>query len=149
VQENVWFSKTFTKFSDSVDLLPVDHHMLAGLIAPRALFVIENSGYPWLSPWSSYGCMKAAHKVWSALGIPDRMGFSQLGNHVHCQFPPTQKPYLNAYINRFLLDLPANTTIFHTDLNRKFNERQWFNYPVPKLYGSPKPAYVEEYPLGS
>jgi hypothetical protein len=42
VGENVWFSKNFDQYSKATSTVPEDHHMLAALIAPRGLFVIEN-----------------------------------------------------------------------------------------------------------
>ena len=95
--------RKFANFSTSVDLLPFDHHMLAGLVAPRGLFVIDNSAILWLGPWSCYGCMKTANKIWQALGVPDSMGFSQIGNHSHCQFPASQQGNLTAFVNKFLV----------------------------------------------
>ena len=119
VQENVWFGPAFNQYaSTSVDVLPFDHHLLAALVAPRPMFVIENSDYVWLGSWSTYGCMKAAHTAWEALGIPDRMGFWELGGHSHCAFPAAQQSQLFAFINRYLLDQPdLNTTVFSTDAN--------------------------------
>ena len=134
VNENVWFSEEFANFSTSVDLLPFDHHMLAGLVAPRGLFVIDNSAILWLGPWSCYGCMKTANKIWQALGVPDSMGFSQIGNHSHCQFPASQQGNLTAFVNKFLFDVPGNTNIMVTDLNTTFDERQWADWQVPRLF---------------
>jgi hypothetical protein len=46
VQENVWFSEEFaTQFANNIPTLPFDHHSLAALVAPRGLFVIENTDY--------------------------------------------------------------------------------------------------------
>lgn len=46
IGENVWFSTSFNQFAQSsVNKLPVDHHLLMGMVAPRALFVIDNVGY--------------------------------------------------------------------------------------------------------
>lgn len=44
ITENVWFSKNFDPHVNQVNRLPFDHHSLAGLVAPRGLFVIENTG---------------------------------------------------------------------------------------------------------
>lgn len=55
VTENVWFATAFDTYANQTTLLPFDHHMLAGLLAPRALFAIDNVGYQWLGPWSSWG----------------------------------------------------------------------------------------------
>lgn len=133
VTENVWFSTAFNAFSNQTTLLPFDHHMLAGLIAPRALFVIDNSGYQWLGPWSCWGCMTVAHKIWEALGVPDNMGFSMSENHSHCVFPDYQQPELFAFINRFLLDVPANTSIQKDYANITFNVDDWVTWDVPQL----------------
>jgi hypothetical protein len=134
VMENVWFSEEFANYSTRVDLLPFDHHMLAGLVAPRGLFVIENTAYLWFGPWSCYGCMKTANKIWQALGIPDNMGFSQLGGHLHCEFPAAQQGDLTAFVNKFLLDLPADTAIMKTDVNTTFSESYWDPWRVPRLW---------------
>ncbi|KAH8797742.1 Glucuronoyl esterase catalytic domain from Hypocrea Jecorina [Xylogone sp. PMI_703] len=135
VGENVWFSLEFDVFAQyNTSYLPFDHHMLAGMVAPRALLAIENTAYVWLSPESSYGCMAAAHKIWEALGVPDHMGFTQDGNHSHCQFPADQQPELTAYINKFLLDdASADTLVFKTT-NETFNESKWIDWKTPKLY---------------
>ncbi|KUJ23506.1 putative extracelular cellulose binding protein [Mollisia scopiformis] len=135
VNENVWFSTEFDNFAQyKTDLLPFDHHMLAGMIAPRAMLAIENTAYVWLSPQSSYGCMTAARKVWDALGVSDRMGFTQDGNHSHCAFSADQQPELTAFFDRFLLDAEGvNTTVFKTT-NETFDEARWIDWTVPKLY---------------
>jgi hypothetical protein len=134
VNENVWFALSFDPFSQhNTSWLPFDHHMLAGLIAPRALLSIENTALVWLSPKSSYGCMKTAHKVWEALGVPDNMGFTQAGNHSHCAFPSEQQPELTAYFEKFLLDGEADTNVFKTT-NETFNETLWIDWEVPKLW---------------
>lgn len=134
VNENVWFSTEFSNFAQyKTDLLPFDHHMLAGLIAPRALLAIENTAYEWLSPQSSFGCMTAARKIWDALGVSDSMGFTQDGNHSHCEFPSEQQGDLTAFLEKFLLDGVSNTDVFKT-VNETFDEGKWIDWSVPKLY---------------
>jgi hypothetical protein len=134
VRENVWFSKSFELFAPhNTSWLPFDHHMLAGLVAPRALLAIENTDYVWLSPQSSFGCMTAAHKIWEALGVPQNMGFTQDGNHSHCAFPAEQQPELTAFFKKFLLDGEADTKVFKTT-NVTFNETVWADWEVPKLW---------------
>ncbi|TVY82518.1 4-O-methyl-glucuronoyl methylesterase [Lachnellula suecica] len=134
VRENVWFSPTFTNYSNSVDLLPFDHHLLAALVAPRGLLVIENAAYLWLGPWSCYGCMMSAKTIWTAMGVPDNMGFSEVGNHSHCAFPAVQQPTLLAFIDKFLLGRPANTSnVMDYDFGEPFNATQWANWATPTL----------------
>jgi len=135
VQENVWFSPAFDTFaSTSVNTLPFDHHMLAGLIAPRGVYVIENLDLEWLGPESTYGCMKTANKIWQAQGISDRMGFSQVGDHPHCSFPTAQQgPELTAFVQRFLLNQNVSTAVMRTEGNFTFDEARWINWTVPTL----------------
>jgi hypothetical protein len=133
VGENVWFSTAFNAFSNSVPKLPVDHHQLAGLVAPRGLFVIENTSMEWLGAQSTNGCMRAGHKIYQALGVPDNMGYSQVGNHNHCAFPSSQTNDLNAFINKFLLGQSTNTNVMKTDGTFSFNEAQWIDWATPTL----------------
>ncbi|KAL3418732.1 cip2 [Phlyctema vagabunda] len=130
VTENVWFSSAFNNYVNQVPTLPFDHHMLAALVAPRALFVIENN-IDWLGPASAWGCMKTAHKVWEALGVPDNMGYSQIGSHNHCQFPSNQQAALTAFVQKFLLKQSSNTAVMQADSS--FTESQWVDWTVPTL----------------
>jgi len=136
VQENVWLSSNFDQFANSsVDRLPFDHHSLGALVAPRAMFVIDNLGYDWLGPFSSWGAMIAARTAWTALGASENMGISQAANHTHCVFPDTQQPELTAFINKFLLDKPADTHVVETAGNYTFSvpNAQWAPWNVPRL----------------
>ena len=137
VQENVWFATAFDAFVNDTALLPFDHHMLAGLVAPRALFVIDNTGIDWLGPESNFGCMKTANKVWQALGVPDHMGFSGVGNHDHCAFPTAQQgPQLSAFFDKFFNgNTTANTSVIETDgaNDLGFVDSDWIDWTVPKL----------------
>ena len=75
--ENVWFRRSFAQFKVAARQLPFDHHMIEGMVAPRALLVIENTSQVWLGDESTYNDSMAAHAIWDALGIPDRMGVSR------------------------------------------------------------------------
>lgn len=135
VGENVWESVEFRNFANNTDLLPFDHHELAGLVAPRGLIVIDNSDYLWLGPWASWGCMSAARLVYEALGARTNMGYSSIGNHSHCLFPADrQTPDLTAFYDRFLLDKKADTDIFYNSVNLTFDYRQWVDWRVPRLW---------------
>ncbi|KAI6825744.1 hypothetical protein KC340_g12819 [Hortaea werneckii] len=134
VTENVWESVEFRRFANNTDLLPFDHHELAGLVAPRGLVVVDNPDYEWLGPWSSYGCMQAGRLVYEALGVKDHMGYSSVGNHSHCLFPSDRElPDLMAYYERFLLGRPADTDFFYSTANITFDLSEWVNWKVPKL----------------
>ncbi|CAL1714917.1 unnamed protein product [Somion occarium] len=123
VQENVWFSTNFNNYVNQLQVLPYDHHLLAALVAPRAMISFENTDYMWLSPMSSFGCMTAAHTIWQALGVPDNHGFEQVGGHAHCAWPASLNTQLNAFINKFLLGQSPTTSYFST--NNQFGVVSW------------------------
>ena len=135
VTENVWESVSFDQFANNTDLLPFDHHELAGLVAPRGLIVIDNSDYLWLGPWSCFGCMTAGRLIYTALGVTDHMGYSSVGNHSHCSFPADpEAPDLYAFYDKFLLNEAADTDIFYNTVNLTFDLGQWVDWKVPKLH---------------
>jgi hypothetical protein len=137
VQENVWFSPNFTNFVHNISTLPYDHHLLAALVAPRALISFENTDFEWLSPLSAWGCMNAAHTVFEALGIPENHGFLQQGGHAHCAFPDNQTAPLFAFFDKFLLgqqnvstDFFATNDVFNGTV---WNSTFWIDWKTPKL----------------
>ncbi|EQB51796.1 hypothetical protein CGLO_08634 [Colletotrichum gloeosporioides Cg-14] len=135
VTENPWFSPNFNQYTSNVNQLPFDHHMLAGLIAPRPVYIMENPDYEWLGTMSTYGCMGGARKQWQALGSLDTFGYSQVGNHAHCSFPSSQQSELTAFINKFLLKQSAgSTSVYRTDQTyNNFNVDSWSPWAVPAL----------------
>jgi hypothetical protein len=133
VGENVWFTPGFASFSSAVDKLPFDHHEVAALVAPRPLFIIENTDMIWLGNVSTFSNATAARKVWQALALTDRMGYSQVGGHNHCALPASQAPEVAAFVTRFLLNGTADTSIFHTDGGFAFDGARWVDWTVPTL----------------
>ena len=109
----LWFMESMFQFSgNNVSKLPHDHHELMAMVAPRALFVIGNPSQEWLAEESGYTSCAAAKKVWENFGISDRMGYSFVTDHPHCQLPEVQWPEVLAFTDRFLLgDTTANTNI--------------------------------------
>ncbi len=110
-----WFKESMIQFKEeNVARLPHDHHELCALVAPRALLVLGNPDYEWLADESGYVSCQAARKVWEAFGIEDRMGFSFIDKHGHCQLPESQYPEVEAFVDKFLLgkeDVDTNVTI--------------------------------------
>lgn len=134
VTENVWFTEQFKLFSEAATKLPFDHHSLMGLIAPRGLLVVENTGMEWLGNQSTYTTSVIAHEIWTALGASDNMGVSQMGGHNHCQLPASQQPEVNAFVEKFLLDSAnANTQVQKTDGTFPVEISRWVNWETPIL----------------
>lgn len=106
-----WFLKSQkeTFHGDSVYRLPYDQHELCTMICPRALLLLGNPDYEWLADGSMLVSAKAAKKVWKAFGISDRMGWSIVAGHGHCQLPQSQFPEVQAFIDKFLLGKDTDT----------------------------------------
>ena len=133
VGENVWFRTNFSQFSSTVPKLPFDHHSIEGLVAPRAMLIIENN-ILWLGPQSSWSGANAARMIWQGLGVTDKMGYSLTTEHGHCSFPASQQPEVTAYIQKFLVGGgTANTNIMRNDPGVQFNQAMWVNWTVPAL----------------
>ncbi|ADE83410.1 hypothetical protein PRMUPPPA20_03250 [Xylanibacter ruminicola] len=107
-----WFLESqLTNFhGDSVYQLPYDQHELCALICPRALLLLGNPDYKWLADDAMLVSAKAAKKVWERFGIADRMGWSIVGGHGHCQLPECQWPEVLAFIDKFLLGKDTKTS---------------------------------------
>lgn len=135
VTENVWFRESFSQFSNTASRLPFDHHEVMGLVAPRALLVIENTDQEWLGNVSTYTAAIASREIWKALNITDHMGVSQVGGHSHCQFPSSQQSYVDAFVDRFLTgsNPNANTSITSSDGNFTVDSNRWINWDTPSL----------------
>ena len=88
---------------DSVYRLPYDQHELCAMVCPRALLLLGNPDFPWLSDPAMQASAEAAVKVWERFGISDRMSWSIVGGHGHCQLPESQWPIVQSFIDRFLL----------------------------------------------
>lgn len=136
VTENVWMSVNFDPFAANnytIGLLPVDHHELVGLIAPRGVYSTSNIGFLWLGDQSNFDCMKTGNKIFHALGVPHHQGFDQDGPHNHCSFPDDQVGQINAFFDKFLLGKNAHTAIMATDGNWTYDS-SWAPWSVPKLW---------------
>ena len=122
-----WFKESMRRFAaENVSRLPVDHHEVAALVAPRALLVLGNTDYEWLADESNYVACMAAREVWSAFGIADRMGFSIEGGHGHCRLPLGQYGEVSAFIERFLLgNMDVDTNVTRAEMFSNVDWKHW------------------------
>ena len=135
-----WFKEDMFQFAGlNVSKLPHDHHELMAMVAPRALLVTGNTDFMWLANPSCYVSARAAHEVWKAFGKGDRFGFYIDGGHNHCAVPTSQRPAIEAFVNKFLLgDSTVNTDITvhpYPDLNYQ----RWYSW-----WGSGDPVFPDE-----
>ncbi len=138
-----WFAEQMFTFGSNVSRLPVDHHMLCAMVAPRALFFTGNAPYVWLAGESSYVLGKSVRQIYETLGISDRFGFAITSGHDHCAFPASLNASLGYFLDRFLLGdntLNQEVEIFPNDYEIVDYER-WYNWwgtgeavlPPPKV----------------
>ncbi len=122
-----WFREDMFRFGNSVERLPYDHHELMAMIAPRALLVLGNPDYEWLADESGYVSCRAAHEVWKTFGIPDRFGFSIVGGHPHCRLPDSQRPEVEAFVDKFLLGKNDANTVVTKHPFDKVEHELWYD----------------------
>ncbi|MBX2963823.1 MAG: hypothetical protein KF687_15035 [Cyclobacteriaceae bacterium] len=126
---NQWFKNDLFQFAGlNVSKLPYDHHELMAMVAPRALFVTGNTDYTWLANPSCYVASRATQEVYKTLGIADRFGFFIDGGHGHCAIPQTQRPAIEAFVDKFLLGkTDANTNVsIHPYPDMDY--QRWYNW---------------------
>ena len=135
-----WFKESMFQYKeDNVAKLPMDHHELITMICPRACLILGNADMVWLAGESGYVSTRAAHEVWKTFGIGDRLGFSNVGGHGHCQLPAVQKPEVVAFVEKFLLgDMTVDTDIFTAPRYENVDYERWF-----KWWGTDKPVLPE------
>jgi len=132
-QGTAWYAQNLLQFKNAdAPKLPFDMHELVAMVAPRAILAVENTGIDRLGSQAGSVSMRAASEVYQALGIPDRIGFTQAVAAAHCQFPGSQSPDVQAFVDKFLHGkTTANTSIakntYNTDLT------QWVTWSTPQL----------------
>ena len=127
-----WFLESMFQYAEkNVSRLPMDHHELAALIAPRALLVLGNPDYEWLAEESNYVSCQAARKVWEAFGIEDRMGFSIVADHMHCMLPESQYPEVEAFVDKFLLGKQEiDTHLTKAEMFKDVDYQKWMPWAL-------------------
>jgi Glucuronyl esterase, fungi len=107
-----WFAGQMKQFAgDNVYKLPVDHHELMAMVAPRALLETGNTDFYWLSNRSNYISARATQEIYNTLGIADRYGFYIDGGHQHCATLPDEAPAVSAFVNRFMLGQSVSSDV--------------------------------------
>ena len=124
-----WFKESMRQYgNENVNRLPMDHHELCALVAPRALLVFGNPDYEWLADEAGYVSCVAARKVWEKFGIADRMGYSFIDGHMHCMLPESQWPELEAFVDRFLLGKDVPTDVQIAPMFENVDTGKWINW---------------------
>jgi len=132
-QGTAWYAQNLLQFKNKdAPKLPYDQHELVAMVAPRAILAIENTGIDRLGSQAGSVSMRAAKEVYKALGIPDRIGYSQAQASAHCSFPASvQSPDVQAFVDKFLLNKTANTNVARDSYNT--NLTTWVTWSTPTL----------------
>jgi hypothetical protein len=132
-QGTAWYAQNLLQFKNATaGKLPYDQHELVAMVAPRAVLAIENTGIDRLGSQAGSVSMKAATEVYKALGVPDRIGFSQAVASAHCSFPSSQTADVQAFVDKFLLNkTSANTNIAKSSYNTDLTK--WITWTTPTL----------------
>jgi hypothetical protein len=135
--EGNWMISSFRNYDGRVDTLPFDQHMLTGMVAPRALLVIDNAGQEWLGEVPSNYCGQATKEIFDALGATDNYTYTQEGGHMHCSLPNGQFDEVKDFINKFLLEKSSVKTgkIDYTKNTQpiNFSKTEWIDWNTPRL----------------
>jgi len=132
-QGTAWYAQNLLQFKNAdAPKLPVDMHELVAMVAPRAILAVENTGIDRLGSQAGSVSMKAAAEVYKALGISDRLGFTQAVAAGHCAFPSSQSPDVQAFVDKFLLGkTTANTAVAKSSYDTDMTN--WITWSTPTL----------------
>lgn len=122
-----WFASPLRAFNrNNIYKLPVDHHELMAMIAPRALLATSNYSQLWLSSKAAYVAARATEQVYDQLGISDRFGFIIDTGHGHCAVPESENAPIGAFLDKFLLGLDdVDTHVRVHDYGDNVDYKRW------------------------
>lgn len=98
-----WFNDNYKKFNDSVSQLPVDQHMLIGLIAPRPVYVTNATKDLWADPRGTFLALKAAEPIYSLYKI---------SSGLPAEIPAPDKPVIQSHLGYHLTTGEHNMTVY-------------------------------------
>ncbi len=128
--EQPWFRSTLKNFNRTVNKLPIDHHEVMGMVAPRGLLVLGNVEMEWLGRNSCDQSVAAARLIFEALGAKENIGHTE-SSHDHCRYPTAEIPVLEAFIQKFLLLEDVETDFWK--VTHDFEKEKWADWDVPDL----------------
>lgn len=120
---------------DNTDRLPVDMHSAMALIAPRAIYIVDNPGISNLDPKSAWVTGNAGKAIFEALGVGDHFAYEGASGD-HCSWRSQYTASLNAMVDRFLKGNESTKTgTVNTDLGNKPTAAQYYDWTDINLTG--------------
>ena len=130
------FATANSASGDNTDRLPVDMHEAMALIAPRAIYIVDNPGITNLDPKSAYVTAMAGKAIFEALGVGDHFAM-QGASGTHCSWRSQYDASLTAMINKFLKGQTTTTTgNMATDLGSKPTPTTYYTWSTTELPGN-------------
>jgi hypothetical protein len=120
--------------------LPVDTHEIIGLVAPRGLLVLGNTGgggqyYKNLDFRSEYATVVAGKEIFAALGVPTNLSYDSRSVN-HCQNTDRFSAAVESSVDRFLLGGDSTTGELTTDFEgTRTSPEPWVDWTTPTLEG--------------
>lgn len=118
-----WFSENYKKYNDRENDLPVDQHMLIGLIAPRPVYATSASLDLWADPKGTLIAMKEAEPVYNLYGLRSSLPKS---------LPPHNTPVIKSPLGYHIREGEHNLTEYDWSNFLKFADFHFQRSPIGK-----------------
>jgi hypothetical protein len=129
------FATANSPAGDNTDRLPVDMHEAMALIAPRAIYIVDNPGITPLDPKSAYVTAMTGKAIFGAIGVGDHFAYEGVSGNF-CAWK-SNDVVLNAMIDRFLLGNNSTSTgTATTDLNSRPTATNYYTWSTAQLPGT-------------
>jgi hypothetical protein len=132
------FTNANSATGDNTDKLPVDMHEAMALIAPRAIYIVDNASttYAGLDRASAYVTGMAGKAIFKALGLDENFTY-ECASGGHCEWRSQYTASLNATVDKYLLNKTSTKTgTFNTDLSGKPDVTKYYDFDATELPGT-------------
>ncbi len=132
--ETYWFGDAFSAFTSSPTKIPIDTHMVAALVAPRGLLILDNPYIANLGPKSAHVAALGGAEVYKALGAGENISYhSAVASGDHCLARPEHVQPLKDNVRKFLLDDGNAPGVITAAGNTTGNLSTWREWTTPTL----------------